>query len=89
MSFLISHPSGYTYISPVEVPSGFFVKCYPHIGFVDENIIVDEKFIESDKALDPSIHKIKYWKIDYDLPKKSITGLLRYSKFASFEEAAP
>lgn len=88
MSFLISHPSGYTYVSPTEVPPGFFVKCYPYIGFIDESTTVDEKFIESGKASDPSIHEIKHWEIDYDLPKRSVAGLLRYSRFASFEEAA-
>lgn len=73
MSFLISHPPGYSYISPTEVPEGFVIKCYAVPKYNDNGIGTNE---------------IDHWEIDYDLLNQSVEGLLRYTKFKTFEEAS-
>ena len=77
MSFLISHPEGYSFVSPDEVPEDFVVKCYPESRIVDQTLPVEQWR-----------STIDYWEIDYDLPEKTIQGLFRYTKFKTFEEAA-
>ena len=71
MCMRISHPGGYLYVSPAEVPNGFYVKCYP-VCVYDENA-------EDGRGT--------AWETDYDLDRKSIRGFLRYERFGSFEEA--
>ena len=77
MSFLISHPEGYAFVSPNEVPEDFVVKCYPASRIVDQTLPVEQWR-----------STIDHWEIDYDLPEKTIQGLFRYTKFKTFEEAA-
>jgi hypothetical protein len=84
MSFLISHPEGYTFVSPDEVPEDFVVKCY---SIEKTNTSLDE-IVNSDLLYDKSNWHIEYWEVDYDLPNKSIVGLVRYTRFKTFEEAA-
>ena len=76
MSFLISHPEGYTFVSADEVPEDFVVKCYPESRIVDQTLPVEQWQ-----------STIDHWAIDYDLPKKTIRGLFRYTEFKTFEEA--
>ena len=84
MSMRISHPSSYTWISPDEVPKDFYVKCY---SVESPNIDIDE-MVNKDLPYDDNHWYVEYWEIDYDLPDKSIVGLVRYTRFKTFEEAA-
>ena len=77
MSFLISHCDDWTYVSPVNVPEDFYVKCYSVEECVDYNVPYDKRE-----------YVVDHWEIDYDLPEQSIRGLLRYTHFKTFEEAA-
>lgn len=74
---LIPHPEGYIFVSPDEVPEDFVVKCYLESRIVDQILPVEQWQ-----------STIDYWEIDYDLPGKSIAGLVRYTAFKTFEEAA-
>lgn len=80
----ISHPSSYTWISSDEVPEDFYVKCY---NVESPNIDTDE-MVSKDLPYDDNHWHVDYWEIDYDLTDKSIIGLMRYTKFKTFEEAA-
>lgn len=80
----ISHPYSYTWIPPDEVPEDFYVKCY---SVKRPNASLD-KIVNSDLQYDKSNRHVMCWEIDYDLPDKSIVGLVRYTRFKSFEEAA-
>lgn len=84
MSFRISHPKGYVFISADEVPEDFYVKCYsvkrPNLSF--------DEIVNTDLPYDDNHWHVECWEIDYDLPDKSIVGLVRYTRFKTFEEAA-
>lgn len=84
MCMRISHPSSYTWIPPDEVPEDFYVKCY---SVESPNIDIDE-MVNKDLPYDDNHWHVEYWEIDYDLPDKSIVGLVRYTRFKTFEEAA-
>ena len=77
MSFLISHPEGYTFVSVDEVLKNFVVKCYPEARIVDQTLPIEQWQ-----------STIDHCEIDYDLPEKTIQGLFRYTEFKTFEEAA-
>ena len=84
MSFLISHPEGYTFVSADEVPEDFYVKCY---SVKRPNTSIDE-IVNNDLPYDKLNWHVACWEIDYDLPNRSIVGLVRYTRFKTFEEAA-
>ena len=84
MCMRISHPSSYTWVSPDEVPEDFYVKCY---GVERPNVSIDE-IVNNDLPYDKHNWHVEHWEIDYDLPDKSIVGLMRYTRFKTFEEAA-
>ncbi len=84
MSMRISHPSSYTWVSSDKVPEDFYVKCY---SVKRSNASLDE-IVNSDLPYDKSNRHVMCWEIDYDLPDKSIVGLVRYTRFNTFEEAA-
>lgn len=84
MCMRISHPSSYTWVSSNEVPKDFYVKCYTVKG---PKISIDE-IVNNDLPYNDEYWCVDHWEIDYDLPNKSIVGLIRYTAFGSFEEAA-
>lgn len=63
----------------------------PSYGYVDPYDLPDDFYVKCYRSYVYDVEdnsRKRCWEIDYDLPKNSIRGLLRYTKFDSFEEVA-